>query len=112
MELTCDPMSVIAATLANGGSCPLTDDQIFRTDVIRDVLSLTASCGMYDYSGQFAFNVGLPSKSSVSGALLIVVPNMLGICTWSPLLDTHGNSCRGIQFCEVYYLHFITITFC
>ena len=57
MEANCDSVSVMAATLANGGICPITDDKTLKPDVIRDVLSLMHSCGMYDYSGQFAFKV-------------------------------------------------------
>lgn len=45
--------------------------------------------------------VGLPAKSGVCGGMLVVIPNVMGICTWSPPLDTLGNSCRGVQFCEV-----------
>lgn len=101
MEANCDIMSIMAATLANGGICPITDEKVLRPDSVRNVLSLMHSCGMYDYSGQFAFKVGLPAKSGVSGAMLIVVPNVMGICTWSPPLDPLGNSCRGLQFCEV-----------
>lgn len=101
MESTCDYMSVVAATLANGGICPITEEKVLRPDVIRDVLSLMHSCGMYDYSGQFAFNVGLPAKSGVCGGMLVVIPNVMGIFTWSPPLDSLGNSCRGVQFCQV-----------
>lgn len=57
MEANCDAMAVVAATLANGGICPITDEKVLRPDVVRDVLSLMHSCGMYDYSGQFAFKV-------------------------------------------------------
>ncbi|KAM0731509.1 Glutaminase kidney isoform, mitochondrial [Formica fusca] len=100
MEGNCETMAVMAATLANGGICPITEEKVLKPDSVRDVLSLMHSCGMYDYSGQFAFKVGIPAKSGVSGSLLVVIPNVMGICTWSPPLDPLGNSCRGVQFCE------------
>uniref|UniRef100_A0A2A4JVF2 glutaminase n=1 Tax=Heliothis virescens TaxID=7102 RepID=A0A2A4JVF2_HELVI len=100
MEANCDIMSIIGGTFANGGICPITDEKVLQPDSVRNVLSLMHSCGMYDYSGQFAFKVGLPAKSGISGAMLIVVPNVMGICTWSPPLDPLGNSCRGLQFCN------------
>ncbi|XP_036330443.1 glutaminase liver isoform, mitochondrial-like isoform X2 [Rhagoletis pomonella] len=100
METTCESMSVIAATLANGGICPTTEEKVLRPEVVRDVLSIMHSCGTYDYSGQFAFKVGLPAKSGVSGGMMLVIPNVMGIFTWSPPLDKLGNSVRGVQFCE------------
>ena len=57
MEVTCESMGVMAATLANGGICPITEEKVLKPDSVRDVLSLMHSCGMYDYSGQFAFKV-------------------------------------------------------
>lgn len=101
METTTEALSVIAATLANGGICPITEEKVLRPEVVRDVLSLMHSCGMYDYSGQFAFSVDLPAKSGVCGGMLVVIPNVAGIFTWSPPLDSLGNSCRGVQFCQV-----------
>ena len=100
LETTCDSMSVMAATLANGGVCPLTEERCIDSRPCRDVLSLMYSCGMYDYSGQFSFHVGLPAKSGVSGAMIVVIPNLMGICLYSPPLDKLGNSCRGVAFCK------------
>ena len=57
---------------------------------VRNVLSLMFSCGMYNYSGEFAFTVGLPAKSGVSGGLVLVIPNLMGIGLWSPPLDEIG----------------------
>lgn len=89
-------MGIIAATLANGGVNPLTNDRVLDTSTVKDVLSIMSSCGMYDYSGEFAFNVGLPAKSGVSGAIMIVVPGKMGICTYGPRLDKYGNSAKGV----------------
>ncbi|XP_034476481.1 glutaminase liver isoform, mitochondrial isoform X3 [Drosophila innubila] len=100
METNCEAMSVIAASLANGGICPTTEEKVFRPEVIRDVLSIMHSCGTYDYSGQFAFKVGLPAKTGVSGGMMLVIPNVMGIFAWSPPLDTLGNTVRGLQFCD------------
>ncbi|XP_071976984.1 glutaminase kidney isoform, mitochondrial isoform X2 [Engystomops pustulosus] len=100
IEVTCESASVMAATLANGGFCPITGERVLSPESVRNTLSLMHSCGMYDFSGQFAFHVGLPAKSGVSGGILLVVPNVMGLMCWSPPLDKLGNSVRGIQFCQ------------
>ena len=100
IETTCERTAVIAATLANGGVCPVTNERVLGFDTVRSCLSLMYSCGMYDFSGEFAFTVGLPAKSGVSGGLMVVIPNVLGLCIWSPRLDALGNSVRGLAFCN------------
>ncbi|GMT07736.1 hypothetical protein PENTCL1PPCAC_29910, partial [Pristionchus entomophagus] len=99
LECCCETLSVMAATLANGGINPLTQKRAISAQACRDVLSLMYSCGMYDLSGKFAFQVGLPAKSGVSGGMIVVVPNVMGMCLYSPPLDKTGNSTRGVAFC-------------
>ncbi|KAM9123297.1 glutaminase kidney isoform, mitochondrial isoform 2-T4 [Pangshura tecta] len=100
IEVTCESASVMAATLANGGFCPITGERVLSPESVRNTLSLMHSCGMYDFSGQFAFHVGLPAKSGVAGGILLVVPNVMGLMCWSPPLDKMGNSVKGIHFCH------------
>ena len=98
IEVTASAMASIASTLANGGVCPLSGERIFGEQTVKNCLSMMYSCGMYDYSGEFAFSVGIPAKSAVSGIVIAVVPNVLGIAVWSPRLDSCGNSVRGVEF--------------
>jgi glutaminase len=100
IELATPSLASVAATLAAGGVVPSTNDRVFSTDSVQKCLSLMSSCGMYDYSGEFAFTIGLPAKSGVSGALMLVIPKVMGIAIWSPRLDRLGNSVRGIEFCR------------
>jgi len=98
--VTCRDLAVMAATLANMGRNPLTGVSAFELTSVKDVLSIMFTCGMYDYSGQWAYRVGVPAKSGVSGGVMAVVNRQLGIGTYSPRLDRYGNSCRGIAACE------------
>ncbi|RDV14501.1 glutaminase A [Pontibacter diazotrophicus] len=100
IEVNIDQLAIAAATLANGGICPTTGDKVFNSDNVKDCLSLMLSCGMYDYSGEFAFLVGLPAKSGVSGAMMVVVPGLMGIAIYSPPLDELGSPVRGVAFCK------------
>jgi len=98
LTTTASQMAVLAGTLANGGICPVTHKRVFSSSTVKNCLSLMYSCGMYDFSGEYAFTVGLPAKSGVSGALFIVVPGVCGFAVWSPRLDRLGNSVRGVEF--------------
>jgi glutaminase len=100
IELDAQALGVVAATFANAGINPLTNEPVFKPSTVRHCLSLMSSCGMYDYSGEFAFTIGLPAKSGVSGGLMLVVPGVMGVCVWSPRLDSLGNSVRGVAFCK------------
>jgi glutaminase len=100
LTATCRTVAAIAATLANHGKSPISGEEVLAPEIIMDTLSIMYMCGMYDFSGQFAFNIGLPAKSGVCGAIMLVIPNVGGICTWSPRLDEIGNSVRGLAFCN------------
>ena len=98
IEINATQASIIAATLANGGICPLTNERIFSNKIVKNALSLMSSCGMYDYSGEWAYTIGIPAKSGVSGIIMGIIPNVMGIAVFSPKLDELGNSSRGIEF--------------
>ncbi len=98
IQVNAKKMSKIMSTIANGGICPLTNKKIFSPTTIRNSLSMMYSCGMYDFSGEYAFSVGLPAKSGVSGALVIAIPNVGGFAIFSPPLDNNQNSVRGVEF--------------
>lgn len=99
-------LAVAAATLANSGICPLTAERVIENNTVKNCLSLMGSCGMYDFSGEFAFTIGLPAKSGVAGGLMVVVPNLMGIAIWSPRLDKSGNTVKGIEFCKELISHY------
>lgn len=88
-------LAVMGATLANGGTNPVTGERVVPEAVARDVVSVMATCGVYDGSGRWMRSVGIPAKSSVSGALVMSVPGVLGAATISPPLDERGTSVRG-----------------
>jgi glutaminase len=90
----------IAATLAAGGRHPLSRERVAERETVRSVLSVMATCGMYDGAGQWLYEIGLPAKSGVSGGILAVLPGQLGIAVYSPRLDEHGNSVRGVAACR------------
>ncbi|MEA9356136.1 glutaminase A [Bacteriovorax sp. PP10] len=90
-------LAYMAATLANGGVQPKTQKQVIKKEFVPDMLSLMFTCGMYDSAGEWAYTVGLPAKSGVSGCLLAVVPGKLGIAAYSPLIDQQGHSVRSVM---------------
>jgi len=97
--VTSRDLAMIGATMANMGQNPVTGRHVFDIICVRAMLAIMFTCGMYDYSGEWAYRVGVPAKSGVSGGLLAVVNRQLGIATYSPRLDERGNSARGIETC-------------
>ncbi len=100
IEVTCRDLSIIGATLATGGTNPITREPILRRSNVDEVLSVMTTCGMYDYAGEWVYRVGLPAKSGVAGGILAVLPGQLAIGVFSPPLDARGNSVRGVAVCE------------
>lgn len=90
----------MAAMLANDGINPKTGEAVLRSGNVRDVLILVNSCGRYNYAGQWAYEVGIPAKSGVSGAIMAVIAVQPSIGVYSPPVDIHGNSIRGVRVCQ------------
>ncbi|MBE9077211.1 glutaminase A [Romeria aff. gracilis LEGE 07310] len=98
--VSCHDLAMMAATLANQGIQPITQKQAVNPDYVRDILSVMYTCGMYNRAGEWAYRVGIPAKSGVSGGIIAVVPGKAGIATFSPPIDANGNSVRGLQVFE------------
>ena len=107
ISVNTDSLATMAATLANGGICPTTGnsplpnyhsliripgESVLSNENVKATLSCMQAAGMNDWSGQWAYRVGLPAKSGISGGLMIVVPNVMGIAIYSPLIDNSFNS--------------------
>jgi len=95
LSVDCRDLSVMAATLAGGGVNPITGQRVVRADVCQHVLAVQATAGLYERSGDWLYEVGLPGKSGVSGGIITVAPGKGGLATFSPPLDAAGNSVRG-----------------
>jgi glutaminase len=98
--VTARDLAVMAATLANRGINPVTGVQVITPHVVARTLSVMTSSGMYDYAGEWTYRVGIPAKSGVGGGIVAALPSQLGLGTFSPLLDNHFNSARGLKVCE------------
>ncbi len=98
--VSCRDLAYMAATLANGGVHPATNVRAMPSEHIEHVLSVMATCGMYDYAGSWLYEVGMPAKCGVGGGIIAVLPGRFGIGVFSPRLDEKGNSARGIEVCK------------
>ena len=97
ISVNCRDLARIAFVLANRGKHPQTDERLFPSHYATYVNAVMMTCGMYDGSGSFAVNVGVPAKSGVGGGIMAVVPGRMGIGIYSPALDKKGNSIAGIR---------------
>jgi len=98
--VTARDLAIMTATLANRGVNPLTGERVVSPYAVTRTLSVMTSSGMYDYAGEWVYRVGMPAKSGVGGGIVAALPGQIGLGTFSPLLDSHGNSVRGIKVCE------------
>ena len=97
IELTAKDLARFGAVLANVGVIPWTNEKIIPKEVCRIVKTIMVTCGMYDASGEFAVNVGIPAKSGVGGGIIATVPRKFGIGIYGPSLDEKGNSIAGLK---------------
>ena len=100
LPVTAPDVALMAATMANRGVNPHSGERVVDEHVVRQVLSVMATCGMYDGAGDWATQVGIPAKSGVAGGLIGALPGQIGIATFSPRLDSHGTSVRGVSLFE------------
>ncbi len=98
--VTCRDLALMAASLAKDGVHPITGVRTLDARYVHDVLTVMNSCGMYNYAGQWSYEVGIPAKSGVSGSIAAIIPGQAGIAAFSPRLDAVGNSVRGIAACK------------
>lgn len=112
IDVTTADLAMMAATMANNGVNPRTKERALAPTLVEHVLSVMTTCGMYDGAGDWVARVGMPAKSGVAGGILAVLPGQMGIAVYSPRLDSHGNSVRGVAACrelskdlELHFLH-------
>lgn len=93
--VTASQLATVAATIANGGMNPLTRKRVFRAELTPRIISLMATVGFYEHTGDWLFETGLPAKSGVGGGILGVVPGVMGVAAFAPPLDAAGNSVKA-----------------
>jgi glutaminase len=95
LSVTTHDLALMAATLANGGRHPRSGEQVVQPAICQTVLAVMVTAGLYETSGDWIYDIGLPGKSGVSGGMITVAPGKGGLATYSPPLDAAGNSVRG-----------------
>ena len=93
--VTASQLATVAATIANGGVNPRTRKRVFRAELTPRIVSLMATVGFYEHTGDWLFETGLPAKSGVGGGILGVVPGVMGVAAFAPPLDAAGNSVKA-----------------
>ncbi|WP_297518720.1 glutaminase A [uncultured Clostridium sp.] len=96
IEITAMDLARMGSVLANKGTLPWSGEKILEPEVAAMIKGLMTTCGLYDESGSFAVNIGIPSKSGVGGGIMAIVPNKMGIGIFGPALSVAGNSVAGM----------------
>ena len=104
--VTAKDLSIMAATMSKNGFNPITKKRVISNEAVIKSMSIMVSSGMYDYSGEWTYRIGLPAKSGVGGGITAVLPSEFGLGVFSPPLDELGNSVRGIKVCQELSSHF------
>jgi glutaminase len=95
VNVTAKDLGIVAATLANGGVNPVTGQKVIDQQHIKGILAVMATAGLYDDSGRWLFNAGVPAKSGVGGGIIAVAPGKFGVAVFAPPLDEAGNSVKA-----------------
>ena len=104
--VTARDLALMAATLANNGVNPSNGERVISPYTVSRTLSVMTSSGMYGFAGEWIYRIGLPAKSGVGGGIVVSLPAQFGLGSFSPLLDEHGNSVRGLKVCKSICEHF------
>lgn len=100
IEMSCEELAKAFLLFANQGELAHMKKPILTRSQVKRINALMLSCGFYDESGEFAYEVGLPGKSGVGGGIVAVYPNHFSVAVWSPRLNKKGNSAMGMIFLE------------
>ena len=100
-SVTARDLAMMGATLAHGGINPCSGDRVVSERTCRHVLAAMATAGMYEHSGDWLYDVGLPGKSGISGGIVTVAPGKGGLGTFAPRIDAAGNSIQGQRAAEL-----------
>jgi glutaminase len=95
LSVTARDLAIMGATLADGGVNPVTREQVLDADAYRYTLAIMATAGLYETSGDWLYEIGLPGKSGIGGGIVTVAPGKGGLGTFAPRLDRTGNSIKG-----------------
>lgn len=100
LGVTTRQLAVMAATIANCGTNPVTWEEVFHPNLTPPIAALMATAGFYERTGDWLFNTGLPAKTGVGGGIMAVIPGLMGLAAFAPPLDSAGNSVRAKKALE------------